>query len=201
MTPADNENSAIGEKPMLRRMLRERRARFVADLSPSVRGIAFRVLPSPVLRRLPTVGVVSLYYPAEIEAPTAGIADQLEDLGYVLALPRMDRDTGAMQFAHWDREAILVPGPFRTLQPTPDAETVAPDIIIAPLLGFDSGLNRIGQGGGHFDRAFAAHPDAIRIGLGWSVQEVERVPVESYDKPLDMVVTERAVFEREQGTR
>ncbi|MET0363342.1 MAG: 5-formyltetrahydrofolate cyclo-ligase [Sphingobium sp.] len=204
MTPPDGESPPTGstvDKTPLRKVLRERRARYLAAMPPSVRGIAFRVLPSPVIKRLPADAIVALYYATGDEPPTANIATQLEDLGYRLALPRMGRESGAMHFAHWDMEQILVPGSFRTLQPGADAEEVKPDVIIAPLVGYDDSLNRLGQGGGYYDRAFAAHPDALRIGLGWSAQQVERVPVEGHDLPLHIIVTEAAVLEREDDGR
>ncbi len=205
MTPVDDDILPINEqtaaKNALRKTLRDRRARYVGGLSASVRGIAFRVLPSPLLRRLTPGAIISLYHATGDEAPTANIALQLEDLGYRLALPRIDRETGTMHFAAWDMERVLVPGPFRTLQPDADAAIVAPDVIIAPLVGYDAALNRLGQGGGYYDRAFAAHPDAMRIGLGWSAQQVDQVPVDRHDRPLDMVVTETAILEKEEGAR
>ncbi|HEX7854115.1 MAG TPA: 5-formyltetrahydrofolate cyclo-ligase [Sphingobium sp.] len=200
MTPADGESPTSSdalEKGVLRKLLRDRRARYLGGLSPSVRGIAFRVLPTPVLKRIGHGATISLYYATGDEAPTANIAAQLDELGYRIALPRMDPVTKAMHFAHWDMDNILVPGPFRTLQPGADAPEVAPDVIIAPLVGYDDALNRLGQGGGYYDRAFERHPDALRIGLGWTAQQIERVPVEAHDLPLHIIVTEAAILERE----
>lgn len=199
MTPVDGGYMAPVDKSALRKLLRDRRARFLSALPPSARGLAFRVLPSLVVRRLTPGSTISLYYATPDEAPTANIAAQLDDLGLALALPRIDKD-GAMQFARWDMEHILVPGPFRTLQPDADAATVTPDAIIAPLVGFDGALNRLGQGGGYYDRAFAAYPDALRIGLGWSAQQIERIPAEDHDLPLDIIVTEAAMLERGSDT-
>lgn len=205
MTPVDEDsvqtNDRAAAKTALRLTLRDRRSRYVSALAPSVRGIAFRVLPSPVLRRMAPGAIVSLYYATGDEAPTANIAIQLDEMGYRLALPRLDRETGAMVFAAWDLERVLVPGPFRTLQPDLEAAIVAPDVIVAPLVGFDPSLNRLGQGGGYYDRAFAAYPDALRIGLAWSAQQVEQVPLDQHDKPLDIIVTEAAMWEKEEAAQ
>ncbi|MET0136908.1 MAG: 5-formyltetrahydrofolate cyclo-ligase [Sphingobium sp.] len=189
------------QKAALRTRLRAARTAHVESLPAAVRGIAFHMLPSPALRKIAHGASVALYFATGHEAPTANIAVQLDDLGYRLCLPRLDRDTGAMDFAAWDMDRILVPGPFRTLQPDAAAASVAPDAIIAPLVGFDAALNRLGQGGGYYDRAFAAHPGALRIGLAWSVQKVDQVPVDGHDRPLDMVVTEAAIWEKEEGAR
>ncbi len=205
MTPVDDEilppNEHTVEKTLLRKALRDRRARYVGGLSPSVRGIAFRVLPSPLLRRLTPGATIALYYATGDEAPTANIANQLDELGYRLALPRLDRQTSAMTFAAWDMDRVLVPGPFRTLQPDGEAADVTPDVIFTPLVGFDPALNRLGQGGGYYDRAFATHPDALRIGLAWSAQQVDRVPVDRHDRPLDIIVTEAAILEKEESAQ
>jgi len=199
MTPDDGETRTAQDKAELRTLLRDRRARYVAGLPASTRGLAFRVLPSPVLRRLPAGGTIALYRAAGAEAPTESIADQLDSLGYRLALPRIDEHR-IMVFAAWDNDLILVPGPFRALQPDAQANPVTPDAILAPLVGFDTALNRLGQGGGYYDRAFAAHPAALRIGLAWSAQAVERLPAEAHDLPLDIIVTETAILERDEET-
>lgn len=184
-------------KQLLRRTLRDRRTRFVTALPPAVRALAFRRLPTPVLQRLAPGCTVALYHAVGDEAPTEKIAEQLDALGFAVALPRGVDGAGAMHFARWSMEEILVPGPFRTLMPAADAAEVTPDVIIAPLLGYDMRLNRLGQGGGYYDRAFAAHPGALKIGLAWSAQQVDALPAQAHDIPLDMLITEAALFERE----
>lgn len=201
MTPIDGDPRRAQDKAALRRLLRDRRARYVAGLPASARGLAFRLLPSPVLRRFPSGATIALYRAIGAEAPTESIADQLESLGFRLALPRIGAD-GVMDFAAWETDRILIPGPFRTLQPDSEAMAVTPDVIVTPLVGFDSSLNRLGQGGGYYDRAFAAHPGALRVGLAWSAQSVEHMPAEDHDLPLDIIVTEAAILERiEETTR
>jgi len=68
------------------------------------------------------------------------------------------------------------------------------DVIIIPLLVFDSNLNRIGFGGGWYDRFLSTQPNATKIGLAYSMQQAESVPTKSHDVPLDMVVTQSQVF-------
>ena len=199
--PVDGEAAPTAkiDKALLRQVLRERRARYVSALPPSARNLSFRVLPSPVLRRLPAGATVALYYATGDEVPTENIALQLDSLGFRLALPRLEARDGMMHFAHWDLDQILVPGRFRTLQPAPDAMDVVPDVIVAPMLGFDPALGRLGQGGGYYDRVFAAYPAAMRIGLAWSAQQVDHIPMEPHDLPLHLIVTEAAILEREDA--
>ena len=59
-------------------------------------------------------------------------------------------------------------------------------------------MGRLGQGGGYYDRSFARHETALRIGLAWSVQQVEHVPVDPWDLPLHAVLTETSLIEGPQ---
>src|SRR3546814_12960356 len=69
-------------------------------------------------------------------------------------------------------DGTLAKGPWGPQQPGGDAESVRPALIFCPLVGFDRRGGRLGQGGGHYDRYFAAQSDIPRIGVGWSVPEV-----------------------------
>lgn len=182
-------------KPNLRGEMRAARKHFVAALRPSVRRLAFRTLPSPAMAHVPDGAVIALYRAQSTEAPTQALAESLTALGHPLCLPRIGKG-GAMDFAAWDIDDVLVPGPHRTLQPDEYCEAVDPDVIIAPLVAFDRAMNRLGQGGGYYDRAFERWPDALRIGLGWSAQEADSLPVDPWDMRLHIIVTEREVIER-----
>lgn len=70
-------------------------------------------------------------------------------------------------------------------------------LIIVPLVGFDGGLHRLGRGAGWYDRFLARQPDARKVGLGFESCKVDGLPVETHDVPLDMVVTEQAVYRGE----
>ena len=72
-----------------------------------------------------------------------------------------------------------------------DLAELTPDIVLTPLVGFDRRGTRLGQGAGHYDRAFAAHPAAWRVGIAWSVQEVDALPADAWDVPLHAIATER----------
>ena len=77
-----------------------------------------------------------------------------------------------------------VPAPF------PLAGVVEPDLILTPWRAFDAGGGRLGQGGGYYDRTFAARPEVTRIGFAYAGQEVDDLPVEPHDMRLHGVLTE-----------
>lgn len=113
------------------------------------------------------------------------------DAGLTVALPCVDARDANIIFRAWHEGDPLERSPLGFHQPCSDAMAMEPTVILTPLVGFDRNLNRLGQGAGHYDRAFADHPQALRIGLAWSVQELPAIPTDPWDVPLDAVITER----------
>lgn len=68
------------------------------------------------------------------------------------------------------------------------------DIIIVPMLGFDSTLHRIGYGGGYYDRFLATQPDANKIGVCFDELQVAQLPVEATDIPLNKIITDKQIY-------
>lgn len=66
--------------------------------------------------------------------------------------------------------------------------------MIIPLLGFDAALNRIGYGGGYYDRTLQGLKHAIKIGVAFEFMKVERIPIDRTDIRLDFVVTESKIY-------
>jgi 5-formyltetrahydrofolate cyclo-ligase len=120
--------------------------------------------------------------------------------GLVTALPHVVDRAGEIRFLRWAPGDPVESGWAGLVQPRAYADEVRPDLILAPLLGFDARLGRIGQGAGHYDRAFAANRQAMRIGIGWSVQQVGSIPRDPWDVPLDAVCTEKGVMMADMQT-
>lgn len=140
--------------------------------------------------RLPQVACVAVYHPIGSEVDTGPLVEALIARCVDLCLPVTLAPDAPMIFRRWNPgdplEADLagVPAPF------PLAGEVVPDLIVAPLLAFDDQGRRLGQGGGHYDRTFAALPDAVRIGLAYAGQQFEALPFEPHDVALHGVLTE-----------
>lgn len=185
----------ILDKNALRLSARVARSAFVAGLDPLAHRLAFRALPSPVAVMLTDRDCVALYAQTGDEAPALRLADMLAAQGKTLCLPCVMDRIGTMEFRTWSPGDEMEHGRFGTRNPCADAPICHPDAIIAPLVAFDAELMRLGQGGGYYDRAFARYDKALRIGLAWSVQEMERVPADPWDVPLHAVITERSLIE------
>lgn len=116
--------------------------------------------------------------------------------GMVLCLPVVAGRARPLLFRRWEG-GDLVPGPFGTSHPPESQPEITPDVLIVPLVGFDSALNRLGYGGGFYDRTLEILRRAgpVRaIGLAWAGQQLPQIPVEPTDQPLDLLVTDRGIL-------
>ena len=170
-------------KAMMRKEMRDRRRSFV--LRADMGALA---VPEQWSSLISANDNIALYAAVNTEISADLLAVACHDVGAAILLPRLTR-FGTMDFAI--DNGRLVPGDRGIPEPHGDNPTAIPTIIVCPLLAFDRYGGRLGQGGGHYDRAFARYPDARRIGLAWSVQQVERVPVDAHDIMLDVIITER----------
>lgn len=172
------------DKPALRAAARDRRDAFAAASPPAI-----PVHPAFLAALRPDM-IVASYAPVGSEADPALLAGAASELGCRIALPHVvDRET-PLRFLLWEGDAPLAAGPFGLSIPHPHWTEVAPDVILTPLLAFDDALNRLGQGAGHYDRAFAALPAAWRVGVAWSAQRVAALPTDPWDLTLHAVATE-----------
>jgi len=178
------------QKQKLREKLRFRREHFAANLDSMAQLAAFRALPAPLSELIAGHAVVGVYVAWGDEPDILPMFAGLGEAG-ALALPHHAARNETMDFRRWRPDEALTKGPWGTQQPADDAPPALPDLIFCPLVGFDRHGGRLGQGGGHYDRYFAARPAIRRIGVAWSVQEVDAVPRASTDIALDAVLTEQ----------
>jgi len=114
-----------------------------------------------------------------------------------VALPVTGGRGAVLQFRLWQPGDRLTPGPFGLLEPT--GPPAAPDVLLVPLLAYDICGNRLGYGGGYYDRTIAA-TGALAIGAAHGAQQVAAVPAGPEDRRLAGVVTETGLqfFERRE---
>ncbi|MEL6664928.1 MAG: 5-formyltetrahydrofolate cyclo-ligase [Pseudomonadota bacterium] len=178
------------EKDLLRAALKERREELAARDPDAGETLADK-FPMKLFERYgPTV---ALYLPIGSEIDPKPLMGKLVAAGAKLALPCV-QDDGSMVYRAYTRGDMLEQRPFGLLEPNPEVPEVNPTLVITPLLGFDRNGNRLGYGKGHYDRALTRLRDQGRVfvcGLAYFGQEVEEVPAEPHDVPLDWVMTER----------
>jgi len=187
----------VDEKHRLRQRLRLERRKYVAALPKATNGLLFLRPPAPVAALVPPGAVVGLYSAIAQEAPTRSYAKWFHENGRQLALPWFAARGAAMQFRIWGDpydDSALVNGPYGQLQPSADAEEVIPDVAFLPLIGFTADGDRLGQGGGHYDRWLEARPHTLAIGLAWDCQLVDSLPIEPHDRKLAAIVTPTRLY-------
>lgn len=107
--------------------------------------------------------------------------------------------TGAgqpLRFREWASGAVMIPGPFGAAIPA-EGTWLDPDILIVPLVAFDARGNRLGYGGGFYDRTLQtlrARRPRLAIGFAFAAQELPTLPLEPTDQKLDAIITETGVL-------
>lgn len=177
-------------KERAREEAKAKRLAFVAAMTPAERCAAAVRLAAHIEQSIGEARVVAAYLPIGSEADTLPIIDRLVQRKLAIALPHVTGRRGNLRFLSWSPGEPLPAGPMGLRQPDTHAPEISPDVILTPLLAFDARLHRLGYGAGHYDRAFVAHPHALRIGLAWSAQRIDMIDDEPWDVPLHAVATE-----------
>jgi 5-formyltetrahydrofolate cyclo-ligase len=139
----------------------------------------------------PVGATVSGYWPMNDEIDIRPLLYALAERGHAIGLPVTGRRGEALVFRAWRPGEPLLAGRFGTSHPA--GPEVTPDVLLMPLLAFDGQGNRLGYGGGFYDRTVARLPAALRIGCAYAVQELDSLPTGPYDQKLHAIATERGV--------
>lgn len=143
----------------------------------------------------PEARVVAGYMPIRTEiSPLAAMA-ALHARGVAICVPVIIAEAQPLKFSRWTPDGPMRDGPFGAKVPEID-EFLLPDVLITPLVAFDTSGFRLGYGGGFYDRSFVElrrHHPVTAIGLAYSAQELPAVPTESTDQRLDLIVTENGI--------
>ncbi|WP_264210267.1 5-formyltetrahydrofolate cyclo-ligase [Leisingera thetidis] len=102
-----------------------------------------------------------------------------------------------LKFSRWQPDGALREGPFGAMVPEAD-DFFEPEILVVPLVAFDTRGGRLGYGGGFYDRTLEllrGKRAALAIGFAFDAQEAEDLPLEPTDQPLDMIVTESRILQ------
>ena len=138
--------------------------------------------------------IVGGYYPYNYEVDTTKILKEFEKKKYLISLPKIKKNF-QMDFFHWSTNDPLSINKYGIPEPTSNKK-VFPNILLVPLVAFDSDLNRIGYGGGFYDRyidKIKKNQKITTIGLAYSFQKVKKVPINKYDFKLDHIVTNKGI--------
>lgn len=179
-------------KQALRKASRLARREFVASLNPAIRKALEQALAQQIRPHLHHGGCLASYAATGSEISPAACEDMARTLGLQIAFPRVVGDK--LEF-HLSARTDLQPGHRGIAEPDVNCPMVQPDVILVPLLAADSLGQRLGQGGGFYDRTLATlrrQKPVLAIGVCWDAQLVDAVPTEVFDQPLDAIATPTA---------
>ncbi|MBD1166845.1 5-formyltetrahydrofolate cyclo-ligase [Pelagibacterales bacterium SAG-MED09] len=138
--------------------------------------------------------IIGGYYPFNYEMNILNILKEFEIKDYIISLPKIVRNN-EMDFFQWSFKDPLKINKYG-IPETNSNKKIFPDLLLIPLVGFDSKLNRLGYGGGFYDRYLSKFQDnnIIKIGIGFSFQEVKNLPINKHDKKLNYIITEKKII-------
>ena len=137
--------------------------------------------------------IIGGYIPINYEYNCLNLLKLLESKNYTICLPVI-KNNFQMNFYKYSFQNPLkinklgIPEPFNSLN------KIVPDLILVPLVGYDKNNNRLGYGGGFYDRYFeknSKNKRMIKIGLAFSFQKIKKLPINKFDKKLDRIITEK----------
>ena len=139
--------------------------------------------------------IIGGYYPVNFEIDDLVLLKNFKKNKFGISLPVIKKNF-QMDFYSWSFSEPLKINKYGI--PEPEKKYIVyPDVLLIPLVAFDKNLNRLGYGGGYYDRLIeklSKKKNIIKIGLAFSVQEIDKVPINMYDQKLDYIVTNKHII-------
>jgi 5-formyltetrahydrofolate cyclo-ligase len=197
------EPDTVTELPELRQRLRALRR----GIDPATRADAALSLARRVsqLAEFSQARTIAAYVANEGEMDPQPLVEMAWKAGKAVYLPIIS-PRRQLRFGRYRKNTKLVPRTFGILEPPTDGDdSISPshiDLVLMPLVAFDPDCNRVGMGGGYYDRAFEflnipeSRTATRLIGVAYELQKVHHIECRSWDLPLHAVATERQLYRR-----
>ena len=143
-----------------------------------------------------TKGIIGGYYPVNFEVDDLVLLKKFKKDKFNISLPVIKKNF-QMNFYKWSFSDLLKINKYGIPEPE-IKKIVIPDVLLIPLVAFDKNLNRLGYGGGYYDRLIkklSKKKKIIKIGLAFSLQKINKVPTNVHDQKLDYIVTNKHIIE------
>lgn len=192
------------ERFQLRHFFREKRRSLTTDARHSAAQAFARHVQQQAT--FASMQRIAFYIAHDAEADPHLILEAAITLGKNVYLPILDnkKPSGQLLFAHYRLHDQLSPNRYGILEPTQPDHVLTPaelDGVLVPLVAFDAKGQRLGMGGGHYDRSFAfllSEPSPIKptlIGLAYAFQQIDTLRPEPWDVPLHHIITEEKIYD------
>jgi len=177
----------VNKSEIRKKILNLRKKNFRKDLKMN-----FKILFN-ILKKEKNFGkTIGGYYPYNYEIDILKILHDFEKKNYLITLPKISKNS-KMDFFKWSTNDPLKINKFGI--PEPISQKIRhPKILLIPLIAFDKNLNRVGYGGGFYDRYISRirkDKRILKIGIAYSFQKVKKIITNKYDIKLDYIITEK----------
>ena len=179
---------------MYKKNLRNKVLNIRKKIDPKVNKIDFIKILNLIKKKKKRI-IIGGYFPVNHEIDDLEILKRLEKKKYKICLPVIKKKFN-MDFYKFSFTDPLIVNKYGI--PEPKKTTIVyPDIILVPMVAFDKSLNRLGYGGGYYDRMIEKlmkKKNFLKIGLAFSKQKINNLPMSKFDKKMDYIVTEKYIL-------
>ena len=180
---------------MLKSKLRKKILKIREKISKNNIQIDFNQITKILKKKKINKKIIGGYYPVNFEIDDLALLKKFEKNSFIISLPVIKKNF-KMDFYKWSISDPLKVNKYGI--PEPEIKNIVyPDILLIPLVAFDKNLNRLGYGGGYYDRLIerlSKKKNIMKIGLAFSVQKIDKVPINIYDQKLDYIVTNKYII-------
>tara|TARA_B100001093_G_scaffold250508_1_gene239995 strand:+ start:297 stop:854 length:558 start_codon:yes stop_codon:yes gene_type:complete len=147
-------------------------------------------------KKINNKNILSLYYPSNNETNVLSFFKYIKKLKIKTLLPVVE-SKNQMKFVEWKYLDPLKVNEFGMLEPSLQGKSIVPNFMLVPLLAFDDNNNRLGYGKGFYDRFLnkflKIKKNITTIGVAFSFQKYNKLPVSNFDIKLDYILTEKGI--------
>ena len=156
--------------------------------------VKFSLIHEEIKKKFFKNKIVGSYYPVNFEADTSQVMKMFKQKGYKLSLPVISSKYD-MNFYTWNLNDPLYVNKYGIPEPKSKIKVI-PSILLIPMVAYDKRLNRLGYGGGYYDRFLKKYEkkNILKIGLAITCQEVKKLPTNNFDKKMDYILTEKKLY-------
>ena len=135
--------------------------------------------------------LIAVYYSTKSEVNLINFVCHMHKNQQTILLPVINKINSPLLFKEWKADDKLIPGKYGIM--TPSTKFYAtPKILIVPMLAFDKNKDRLGYGGGYYDRTISfleKNSKILKFGVAFDEQEIKKVPTMRFDKKMDLILT------------
>ena len=146
-------------------------------------------------KKYKNIKVIGGYIPIKYEFDCLKLLKFLESKKYSICLPIIKKNSQMDFYKYLFKDPMKI-NKLGIPEPIKSTKSIIPDLILIPLVGYDKNFNRLGYGGGYYDRYIEKNSTIkkiVKIGLAFSFQKTKKLPINKFDKKLDRVITEKKI--------